>query len=78
MSATVTGLLQLLPPFDDVKATIPPLPFSLCFATTLSGFEINDIGVQARISSAITLPPCSTSFGFVSEPYFGVFAPTAA
>jgi hypothetical protein len=33
----------------------------------MSGFEINSIGDQAKISSAITLPPCSTSLARSSE-----------
>jgi hypothetical protein len=42
-------------------------------ATILSGFEINNIGVQARSSSAITLPPCSTHFACGSEQPFASF-----
>ena len=40
---------------------------SLSLATIPSGFEINNIGVQATISSAITLAPCSTCFAYGSE-----------
>ena len=47
---------------------------NVSLATILSGFEINTIGVQARISSAITLPPCSTYFACGSEQPFASFA----
>ena len=51
--------------FTNWKATSGERGLSI--DTILSGFEINDIGVQARISSAITLPPCSTCFVRGSE-----------
>jgi len=55
---------QVLPsPTEDelkFKITAFHLERHLSLATIRSGFEINDIGEQARIPSAITLPPCST------------------
>ena len=52
----------------------PPVVPLVSLATILSGFEINNIGVQARISSAVTLPPCSTCFACGSEQSFASFA----
>jgi len=46
----------------------------LCLVIIPSAFEINKI----KIRSAITFPPCSTSLGSGSEPFFAFFAPTAA
>ncbi len=46
----------------------------LSLATILSGFEISNIGEQAKISSAITLPLCSTCFACGSEQPFASFA----
>jgi cytochrome c553 len=51
---------------------------TLCLVTMLSGFEINSIGSQPTIRSAITLPPCSTFFGSGSGPHFASFGTVAA
>src|ERR1035437_8989073 len=40
----------------DLVCALSSRSETLSLATILSGFEINNIGVQARISSAITLP----------------------
>ena len=50
----------------------------LCLATILSGFEMNSIGKRSKIRSAITLAPCSSSFGSGLESFFASFAPAEA
>jgi hypothetical protein len=50
----------------------------LCLATILSGFEMNSIGMRSKIRSAITLAPCSSSFGSGLESFFASFAPAEA
>jgi len=58
---------------EDASLRERPLAADCPLATFLCGFEINSLEMQARISSAKLLPPCSTCFACGSEQSFASF-----